>query len=228
MKHFKDEIDNIKIPDIINDRVRVGVEMAENERKKRKKSRQAISLAAAVAASIVIVIGSVGALNETFASAVKGYFSDIKKWDGTVIGTEFNQASNDIKVTSGKISKEQDNVIIPIEVEILNKMQAPYAIIEVLSLRQFEIRDSEGKLLDSKSIKIVSNVDIPADYTIYNEENLLEEVKSEDDKKRIFKADLVIPSMDDIEVFISSFQGQAKADAPITINGDWKINITTN
>ncbi|MBD7966443.1 DUF4179 domain-containing protein [Paenibacillus gallinarum] len=227
MKHFKDEIDNIKIPDIINDRVRVGVEMAENERKKKKKSRQAISLAA-VAASIVIIIGSVGALNETFASAVKGYFSDIKKWDGTVTGTEFNQASNDIKVTSGEISIEQDNVIIPIEVEILDKMQAPYALIEVLSISQFEIRDSEGKLLDPKYIRIVSNVDIPADYTISNEQNLLEEVKLENDKKRIFKADLVIPTVDNIEVFISSFQGQAKADAPITINGDWKINVTTN
>ncbi|WIV20058.1 hypothetical protein QPK24_04900 [Paenibacillus polygoni] len=226
MKHFKDEIDNIKIPDSMNDRVRVGVEMAENERKKRKKSRQAISLA--VAASIVIIIGSVGALNETFASAVKGYFSDIKKWDGTVTGTEFNQASNDIKVTSGKISKEQGSVIIPIEVEILNKMQAPYALIEVLSVGQFEIKDSEGKLLDPTSIRFVSNADIPADYTISNEENLLEEVKSENDKKRIFKADLVIPSQDNIEVIISSFQGQAKADAPIRITGDWRINVSTN
>lgn len=227
MKHFKDEIDNIKIPDTINDRVRIGIQLAESERKKKRKSRQAISLVAA-AAAIVIVIGSLGALNETFASAVKGYFSDVKKWGGTVIGTEFNQASNDIMVTSGEIRKEQDNVIIPIEVEILNKMQVPYTIIEMLSLNQVEIRDSEGKLLDSNSINIVSNVDIPADFTISNEENLLEEVKLGNDEKRIFKADLVIPSMDNIEVIISSFQGHAKADAPITINGDWRINVTTN
>lgn len=222
---FKEEIKHIEIPKELTSRAQMGIQIADKERSGKRKKKRYLPVIAASFALITVV--SFASFNEGFASMVKGYFMDIKKWNGTVVGTEYSEASKEIVVSTAAPVQQAEDIVIPVTVEISDSTKPPYGIIEVLSIEELEISDANGKVLDSSVIQINSDIEVPTDFDIENTKYLLEEITSKGDQTRVFQADIILPKDKLLEgkVFlkISSFYGLSKADAPLEITGHWQV-----
>jgi len=111
----------------------------------------------------------------------------------------------------------KDNEIsMQIEVTFKDISKVPYNVIEVLTLGDFKIVDSSGNKIN---------------FEINNEDKQLVEVNNEEQSKRSFTGNIIINkndliSSDKYTLIINSFYGHKKADAPIEIKGNWKVNLS--
>ncbi len=60
------------------------------------------------------------------ANPIKGFFKDIIRFDGAITGTQYENATNEIKVDVLELTTENDNVIIPLELTFENPTEAPF------------------------------------------------------------------------------------------------------
>ena len=101
----------------------------------------------------------------------------------------------------------KDNEIsMQIEVTFKDISKVPYNVIEVLTLGDFKIVDSSGNKINF-------------------------EINNEEQSKRSFTGNIIINkndliSSDKYTLIINSFYGHKKADAPIEIKGNWKVNLS--
>lgn len=227
-KDFKEEIQQLEIPKEITTRVQIGIQKAIQERSKKRKKRYLPIMVASVA---LITVVSFANLNEGFASIVTGYFKDITTWNGTVVGTEYAEATKDILFSATEPIDRAKDIIIPVSVEISDSTKPPFGIIELLSIGTLELINSKGDTIDTSLIQISSDQEAPNDFSISieNKTKLLGETTSKGDQTRIFKANIIVPkdqiTEGTLSVKITSFYGLSKADAPLAITGDWQVNI---
>lgn len=168
-----------------------GIIMNNATNKKFKKSA-AIALAAAL--FICFALGAA-------AAGRSGFFSDIIRWDGAVVGTEYNQATEEIDVNV--ISAE--NGIITVSAVLLKADTVPYSMQESLGIGSYEIIDAEGNIITKgKSSKFSEIADDKAEIKISAE--------------GIDKGDY--------KLVVKSFVGVKKADQPLEIHGKWECGFS--
>ena len=145
------------------------------------------------------------------ANSIKGFFSDIVRFDGAITGTRYENATNDIKVDVLELTTENGNVIIPLELTFENPTEAPFPYIQ-------EVAVSEYKILDSNNKKI-ANINVSANEAekgITSEGKALVHLSLDDTK---------FNSEEEYTIVIEKMYGLSKADAPLHITGTWKCNF---
>lgn len=152
------------------------------------------AVAAMVAVCLVTVVN---------ATPIKGFFKDIMRFDGAVVGTEYANATNEIKITALEIENEN---VLPLEIEFVDNNVFPFKSIEQLSVVKYKVVDKNSN-------------------EVCYEENLVENVEN---GKVIINLPLNKSNLIDGETYfieIDNLKGLKKADAPLEITGNWNIQF---
>ena len=153
--------------------------------------KKVVSIAAVIA---LCLCGSVAAANHF------GAFKDITNWTGTVTGTEYVQATDEIEV-----SAVAEQGVLTITAAFLSPSPSPYIEQETFSIGNYQIIDASGDVIvDAEGDDFVEIVDGKAVMTV--------SLKGIDNG--------------DYKLLISSFVGSKKADQPLKISGNWECDFT--
>ncbi len=129
-----------------------------------------------------------------------GFFKDITNWKGTIVGTKYEQASEEIEVTV--VSGENKITVCAV---MVHPAVVPYSEIETFGIERYQIVDMSGE-------------------TIINGE------KTELFELSNGKSEITIPlnhiSSGDYKLVITAFVGAKKADQPLPINGTWECEFS--
>ena len=205
---LEEKMNQIEVPTTLHNRCRIGINNAKKEREERQMNKKniirTVLATAAVAGVCILTTG-----NTAIGNTVKGFFKDVTRWDGAVVGTEYLQATEEIKMDVVQASVENGTTQLCLEVTFVEKEQIPWKYIEEMALGSYKILDEEGKEI----------------ITVENEAT--EGVKGTivDGKMQIVFE--VEPLLEDIEytIVVESMYGLGKADAPLKITGNWEVVV---
>ena len=168
-------------------------------------TKRTLAIAAVLALCLVVVCMT------PLASSIRGFFSDIIRFDGAVIGTQYENATNDIKVDVLEVTSENGNVIIPLELSFENPTEAPFPYIQEVAVSEYKIVDSNNKEIIKTKVSATDG----KKGTINNSKVLV----------NLSLNDTKLKSGEEYTIVIEKMYGLAKADAPLHITGTWKCNF---
>lgn len=203
-EHIASQLNEIPIPNNLHARCELGINRASQEQKGQitmlKFHKNAVAAVALVLTAGLLAVGGI-----TYADSIRGAFSDVTRFDGAVVGTEYHNATEEIEVTAEAVG---DTVIV--NARFLYPADAPYAFIAELSLKNVTLTDSSGaKLLTVGETEItpITNGSVS----------------------------IAIPmgtvSLSPHESYTLSFDtavGHAKAEQPLPMSGNWSCTVTVN
>lgn len=196
MKELFRDIKDIEMPDemqrrIIRNCYSVMEESEMNKKSTGKKMRKPMVIAVSLA-----VCGCITGVTALAATGhLQGFFKDKTRWDGAVVGTTYEQATDEINVsvTSGEGA-------ITVTAEFVNPKAAPYGFISKFGITDYTIFDANGNVFvkDGKTaMTAISDGKIEFIIPVDNLEK------------------------GDYKLEISQFTGGAKAEQPLPVNGQW-------
>lgn len=156
-----------------------------------------ISSAAVAAALAICVILPVAAM--AASGNLKGFFEDVTDPFRTVVGTSYEQATDEIDVTASV-----DGAQLIVTATFVDPEMPPYSESERLSIAAFQILDAEGNAVvegSAESVEVSNGqaaIGIPLD-------------------------DLASGSY---TLAVSSFVSEKKADQPLSLSGSWKCSFS--
>ena len=203
MQSLAENIKEIKMPDEMQERIirrcyqTSNLEM-ENQTMK-KTSNTFFRRTAAVAASLVLCLCITGVTALAASGQLKGFFKDITNWKGAVIGTAYEQATDELEVVILDSSEE-----LTISVTMANPKVAPYFTIQELGVESYEILDASGKVV------------------MKGEQTAMAKVVDG-------QATIIVPAKEvgagTYKLVIRAFVGGAKAEQPLTMSGTWEVEF---
>ena len=153
-------------------------------------------------AAIALCVCMTGITALAATGVLQGFFKDIFRWDGAVVGTAYENASDELNVNA-----DYENGKLIVTVKAVDPSMAPYSEIETIRLKNYKIVDESGNVVtDNQSSDLVEMHD--------------------------GEAIIVITQLSDYEgeyqLIISEFEGGKKAEQPLPISGEWecRFNIT--
>ncbi len=167
--------------------------------------KRTMAIAAVLALCLVVVCMT------PLASSIKGFFSDIIRFDGAITGTKYENATNDIKVDVLEVTSENGNVIIPLELSFENPTEAPFPYIQEIAISEYKILDNSDKVISKEKISVDE-----ASKGIVSNGTVLVELSTADKK---------MTSGEEYTIVIEKMYGLSKADAPLHITGTWECNF---
>ena len=125
-------------------------EIKNMEGQSMTKPKRIMKRTAAIAAVLALCIITV--TMSPLASSIKGFFKDIVRFDGAITGTQYENATNEIKVDVLELTSENGNIIIPLDLTFENPNEAPFAYIQEIAVADYMILDSKtGEILKLES-----------------------------------------------------------------------------
>ena len=167
--------------------------------------KRTLALVAVLALCIITVTMS------PLANSIKGFFSDIVRFDGAVTGTKYENATNDIKVDVLELTSEYGNVIIPLDLTFENPTEAPFPYIQEVAVSEYKILDSNNKEVIKTKVSAEDG-----DKGTVSDGKVLVNLSLNDAK---------LKSGEQYTIVIDKMYGLSKADAPLHIIGTWKCNF---
>ena len=167
--------------------------MEEHTMKNRKNNSFFKKPAVVFAALAVCLSISVTALAAT--GTLKGFFRDITNWQGAVIGTSYEQATDEIDVNVTANGDELTVLATFADPQIF-----PYREVEKLGIAAYCIVDTNGKAVSEGAAASAEVVNGRAVVSIQ-----LDDLDS-----------------GSYRLIISAFVGEKKAEQPLNINGNWE------
>ena len=167
--------------------------------------KRTMAIVAVLALCLVIVCVT------PLASSIRGFFSDIVRFDGAITGTKYENATNDIKVDVLDLTSENGNIIIPLDLTFENLTEAPFPYIQEIAIAEYKIFDSNNKEVIKTKL---SSED--GDKGTISDGKVLVNLSIDDTK---------LKSGEEYTIVIEKMYGLAKADAPLHITGTWKYNF---
>ena len=165
------------------------------EKKEKAGRTWRFSAVTATAAALALLFGGVAV-----SAAVKnGYFQDIKDEFGTVTGTEYNQASDEIEIDVNSSASE-----LTVLVSFVNPGIPPYSECEEFRIGNFQIVSASGENIVEGAIEPLSEI----------HEGQVEISIPVDDLER-----------GGYKLIITKFVGESKGDQPLVISGLWECNF---
>ena len=177
----------------------------------RTMSKPKITTKRTLAIAAVLALCLVTVCMTPLANSIRGFFSDIIRFDGAVTGTQYENATNDIKVDVLDVTSENGNVIIPLELSFENPTEAPFPYIQEVAVSEYKIVDSNNKDI----IKTKVSAEDGEKGTINNGKVLV----------NLSLNDAKLKSGEEYTIVIDKMYGLAKADAPLHITGTWRCNF---
>lgn len=194
-KKFVNKIKEIEMPKDMQQRI-IEKCYIETEKKRMNKMFKKPMVAVASFALCVCLMG-VTALAAT--GKLEGYFRDIKRWDGAVIGTAYEQATDEVEVNIIEVS---DKLVV--EITMVKPKEAPYSFFEMFGIKKYKIVDTNGNV-------IVEN------------ENL--EMSAIANNKVLVNVPLDDVGNGEYTLIVSELVGSSKADQPLGLNGTWECSF---
>ncbi len=193
---FVNKIREIEMPKDMQQRIIKNCYM-ETEKKRMNKMFKRPMVAAASFALCVCLTG-VTALAAT--GKLEGFFRDIKRWNGAVIGTAYEQATDEIDMN---VVSATDELIV--EFTMLEPNTAPYSFLEMFGINEYKIVDENGNTV--------------------MENEVIEMSVMENDNVTL-KIPLNTISEGKYTLVVSELIGSAKADQPLVISGIWECEFS--
>ena len=164
-----------------------------NKYKTNGRLKKPVSVAAVISLCLCLTLAAA-------AAGTSGFFKDITRWNGAIIGTQYEQATNEIAVNV--ISGVNEITVCAF---MLNPDIAPYSELETFGIESYQIVDSSGN--------VIVEGDQTELFTITNSE-----------------AEMKIPldniAQGDYRLVINAFVGGKKADQPLKISGTWECEFS--
>ena len=194
-KKFANKIKEIEIPKDMQQRI-IEKCYIETEKKSMNKMFKKPMVAVASFALCVCLMG-VTALAAT--GKLEGYFRDIKRWDGAVIGTAYEQATDEVELNIVEVS---DKLVV--EITMVKPKEAPYSFFEMFGIKKYKIVDTNGNV-------IVEN------------ENL--EMSAIANNKVLVNVPLDDVGNGEYTLIVSELVGSSKAEQPLGLSGTWECSF---
>lgn len=195
-KKFANTIREIEMPIEMQQRIIENC-YVETEKKSMNKMFKK-PLAAAASFAICVCLTGVTALAAT--GKLEGFFRDIKRWDGAVIGTAYEQSTDEVEVN---IMDVTDKLVV--ELTMIHSNEAPYSIFETFGIQEYKIMDANGNVVaenETLEMAVITEdkayVNIPLDHVNAGEYTLM----------------------------VSALVGSAKAEQPLVLSGTWECSFT--
>lgn len=193
---IKENVEAISLPDAARSRIRANlVNGSHNPRK--AFSRKPLVIAAALVLCLALPIG-------TAAAGRRGQFRDVYNWQHAVVGTAYDNATEEIAVTA-----QSDGNTLLVKATLLVPEQAPYPYISMLSIDSYRIVDANGKPL----------------YKVHNEAKI--EAAECQGNSFVIPISLTAPLPSGSALVIETFVATAEFEQPLPISGNWNIPIRT-
>ena len=157
---------------------------------------------------MIAAVVSICLITVVAANPEKGFFKDVARFDGAIVGTEYLNAQNEVTFKVIKNEIEEGSDTFELEVEFLNKDVAPFKYIQELAIPEYIVIDENGK-------------------EILNVENSLEnaaKAKVEDGRVSL-KLSKPQTANEKLFIEIENIYGLAKAEQPLKISGGWKLKF---
>lgn len=200
MKQLYQEIKKIEMSKEMQERIiyNCNDKVEESEMQKGRINKRIMKPMVAVVA-MVICVGLAGVTALATTGKLKGFFKDITRWDGAVIGTSYEQATDEIHLG---VIHESDKLIVT--TEFVNQDIAPYISFEKFGIENYEIVDGGGKVV------------------IKGETTELAEIVEGKTTFEIPVSELVSGNY---KLVVGGFVGSAKADQPLVLSGNWECEF---
>lgn len=213
---LKEEIKEIKMPRAMQERIvencrNVGLEEKENvfmaknisadtnKQSAKKSTGRKWTRIATVAAAVTLCLGLGGITVMAASGKLEGFFADVTRWDGAVVGETYEQATEEIAVSA---SVSGDSLVV--NAVLLKAGEAPYAFIESVNVQTYCIVNAEGETL----VEGTSN-----------------EKAAITDGMVSFKLPLDELERGNYTLIITEFVGTKKAEQDLPIKGYWECEF---
>lgn len=170
----------------------------------------------AAAAAVLICAISVCICIPSIAASVEGFYKDIVRWwDGAVVGTEYENATQEIQIQASSAIVEDGKLVIPLTVTFLemgNKEPYIYLVGGAVALGDYRITDASG-------IEV---------YSALGQQETVGELK---DGKTIFMQPVGIETLSKgtkYMLVVKSIYGFQKAEQPLEMKGHWECEFTVD
>lgn len=175
----------------------VGQEEVERmvQKKNRTSNARKWTRIATVAAAVALCLGLGGVTAMAASGKLEGFFADVTRWDGAVVGTTYEQATEEIEVSA---SVSGDSIVV--DAVLLKAEKAPYAFLDSIGIQAYSIVDAEGETL----VEGTSNEKVGITDGMVSLKLPLDELESGNYK-----------------LIITEFVGSAKAEQDLPIKGYW-------
>lgn len=160
----------------------------------RRTPRKTMFLIAAVLASLLTLGGTV------LASSSEGFFQDIFNWKGSVIGTSYENSTDEIIINASNVGAS-----LTISIQFVDPQKEPYSLMDTIRIKSFDILDASGR-------------------TVFKNQ------KSDPGEITAGTAEIALGDLDlspgNYTIAISELEAEKKAEQPLGIHGTWSCNFT--
>ena len=193
---FVNKIKEIEMPKEMQQRIIKNCYMEMEKKKMKKEFKKPLK----VAASFAICICLTGFTTLAAAGKLEGFFTDMKRFDGAVTGTVYEQATDEVQLDIIEVSDK-----LAVEITMMHSDKAPYSFFELFGIKEYKIVDKDGNV-------IVEN------------ENLEMSVITGD---KVW-VNLPLEKIGDGEykLIVKEFVGSSKGDQPLPLTGVWECDFT--
>lgn len=180
-------------------------EYAMSKPKNKSIMKRTVAIAAVLALCIIT------ATMTPLANSIKGFFNDIVRFDGAIVGTQYENATNDIKVDILELVSENGNTIIPVVLTFENPTEAPFPYIQEVAISEYKILDNRDKVITKEKFSAEEGEKGAVD-----DGEVLINLSLNDEKIKANK---------EYTIVIEKMYGLSKADAPLHITGLWECKF---
>ena len=160
---------------------------------KHIRMRKTAAVALALAVCLSLTVAAVAA-----PKALKGFFRDVTDWRGAVVGTAYEQATDEIRVEAAVTGEE-----LTVQVTFADPQMAPYRYVEQLGIAEYKIVNENGKTVKegaAESVEVVNGqtaIPIPLDGL----------------------------DSGSYKLTVTAFVADSKAEQPLPISGNWEAEF---
>ena len=172
----------------------------EMEMKHMRKNKVRWNKSLVMAASLAVCICITGVTAMAASGQLKGFFKDKIGWNGAVVGSTYEQATDEIQVSVVKADVEDELELL---VTFVNPETVPYRVLDMICIETYQILNeagsvvAEGVMEEYELMAEAVNMTIPV------------ELLGEGSYKLV----------------ITAFSGASKADQPLSIYGEWECEF---
>lgn len=202
MDKLKEEVKKIELSEEAKHRIlqnckeKIEKEQENTIMKKNNIVKFKKPLIAAAAFAVCLCLTGITAM----ATTGKGFFQDIKRFDGAITGQTYQNATDEVLVYA---AVEED--VLMVTVEMVKIEMVPYREIEVLELEKYRVYDDNGTV-------VMENV-VPENVVMENNQVKFM-IPAEGLAKGIYKLELDV------------LCGSKKAEQDLLIYGEWECEFT--
>ena len=192
------KVTEIEMPDDMQKRIIKNC-YNEMEKKTMKKTNTFFKRPMVAVASFAFCLCLAGVSALAATGKLEGYFKDIKNWNGAVVGTSYEQATNEVELN---VIDTTDGLTV--ELAMLKSNDSPYSVFQTFGIEEYKIVDANGNTVI---------------------ENEMLEMPMVDGSTATVKIPLDDISEGTYRLLVSKLIGGAKAEQPLVLSGNWECEF---